>query len=127
TTILTNLVGRSLVSAITHTPASGPFGPVTTPPMSSGSMRTASPLCCPAFIVCDAVSNNAKPTAITLAYTHRFVFMSAPSRALALKRSQNLGVGADRCVGPGGGHAGPPLQSWRYDLLCHDLWNRDPV
>src|SRR5213076_1576533 len=26
----TNLVGRSWVSAITHTPASGPFGPVTT-------------------------------------------------------------------------------------------------
>src|SRR5262245_4534475 len=29
-----NLVGRSLVSAITHTPASGPFDPVTTPPMA---------------------------------------------------------------------------------------------
>src|SRR5262245_24747592 len=29
-----NLVPRSLVSAITQTPASGPFGPLTTPPMS---------------------------------------------------------------------------------------------
>ena len=36
-----NLVGRSAVSAMTQTPASGPFGPVTTPPMSSASMATA--------------------------------------------------------------------------------------
>src|ERR1700675_4160414 len=31
----TYLVGKSLVSAITQTPASGPFAPVTTPPISS--------------------------------------------------------------------------------------------
>src|SRR5438874_9823548 len=37
----TNLVGRSVVSAMTQTPASGPCGPVTTPPMSLGSTRTA--------------------------------------------------------------------------------------
>jgi hypothetical protein len=30
-----------MVSAITHTPASGPFEPVTTPPMSSGSIGHA--------------------------------------------------------------------------------------
>jgi hypothetical protein len=36
----TNFVGRSAVSAMTQTPASGPFGPVTTPPMSSASMGT---------------------------------------------------------------------------------------
>jgi hypothetical protein len=30
-----------VVSAITQTPASGPFAPVTTPPMSSLSMATA--------------------------------------------------------------------------------------
>src|SRR4051794_4885441 len=35
-----NLVGRSAVSAITQTPASGPLGLVTTPPMSSGSIWT---------------------------------------------------------------------------------------
>src|SRR6266478_1459391 len=40
TSILTNLVGRSVVSAITQTPASGPFVLVTTPPISSLSMRT---------------------------------------------------------------------------------------
>ena len=35
-----------MVSAITHTPASGPFGPVTTPPISSLSMGTAAPAAC---------------------------------------------------------------------------------
>ena len=38
-----NLVGSSVVSAITHTPASGPFALVTVPPMSSGSMATGPP------------------------------------------------------------------------------------
>src|SRR5690606_7213355 len=36
----TKRVGRSSVSAMTHTPASGPFGPVTTPAMSSAWGRT---------------------------------------------------------------------------------------
>src|SRR2546430_15985187 len=36
----TNFVGRSWVSAITHTPASGPFGPVTAPAMSAAPMGT---------------------------------------------------------------------------------------
>src|SRR5262245_30393346 len=44
TTILAYLVGSSVVSAITQTPASGPFAPVTTPPMSSLSISTAA--CC---------------------------------------------------------------------------------
>src|SRR5688572_18413632 len=38
-------VGRSVVSATTHTPASGPFGPVTTPPMSSPSTDTGRGAC----------------------------------------------------------------------------------
>jgi hypothetical protein len=37
TTIFRSLVGVSVVSAITHTPASGPRALVTTPAMSSGS------------------------------------------------------------------------------------------
>src|SRR5687768_14341252 len=41
TTILANFVGRSEVSAITHTPASGPLAPVTTPAMSSPSIVVA--------------------------------------------------------------------------------------
>src|SRR6185369_3582700 len=40
TTILANLVGRSVVSAITQTPASGPFGPLTTPPRSPSPTLT---------------------------------------------------------------------------------------
>ena len=43
TTILAYLVGRSVVSAITQTPASGAFGPATTPP------RSAAPTVTPAF------------------------------------------------------------------------------
>ena len=43
TTVRENFVGRPVVSAITQTPASGPFGPVTTPPMSSPSMATSPP------------------------------------------------------------------------------------
>src|SRR5688500_18658640 len=38
----TNLVGRSDVSAMTHTPASGPAAPVTTPAMSSVSIGIVS-------------------------------------------------------------------------------------
>jgi hypothetical protein len=39
------LVGSSTLSAITHTPASGPFGPVTTPPISSLSIAGAAVVC----------------------------------------------------------------------------------
>jgi hypothetical protein len=38
----TNLVGRSAVSAMTQTPASGPDAPVTTPAMSSASIGMTS-------------------------------------------------------------------------------------
>src|SRR6185503_15008975 len=43
TTLLISLVGVECVSAITHTPASGPCAPVTTPPMSSLSIAGAAP------------------------------------------------------------------------------------
>ena len=43
-TILANLVGSSVVSAITQTPASGPLGPVTVPPISSLSIATPGPV-----------------------------------------------------------------------------------
>src|SRR5258707_173643 len=46
TTILANLVGRSVVSAITQTPASGPVLPVTTPPRSVAPTVTAALLGC---------------------------------------------------------------------------------
>src|SRR6267154_1731297 len=54
--------GRSRVSAITQTPASGPFGPVTTPPMSSLSMVTA---CC----ACNETGATQPTTAIPIAAT----------------------------------------------------------
>jgi hypothetical protein len=38
TTLRMNRVDRSRVSAITHTSASGPFAPRTTPPISSSSL-----------------------------------------------------------------------------------------
>src|SRR5438270_11740272 len=53
-----NLVGRSLVSAITHTPASAPFLPVTTPARSEAPGLTAAPFgCAPA-------GAGAKPAAV---------------------------------------------------------------
>src|SRR5690242_17655600 len=58
--------GRSRVSAITQTPASGPFELVTTPPMSSLSMATAAPACCWA---CGPVMNHER--AITAQVTVR--------------------------------------------------------
>src|SRR6185503_16807464 len=45
TTTLANLVGSSVVSAITHTPASGPLGPVTTPPRSPPPAPPSEPIC----------------------------------------------------------------------------------
>ena len=50
-----------MVSAITQTPASGPFGPVTTPPMSSSSMATA--ICRAPSPGCNANPQTAKPPA----------------------------------------------------------------
>src|SRR5215470_15619704 len=54
TTILAKRVGRSIVSAMTHTPSSGPFGPETTPPISSGSRATAVAADCPALVTIGA-------------------------------------------------------------------------
>src|SRR6476659_3863088 len=50
-----NLVGRSVVSAITHTPASGPLDPVTVPPMSLSVIFWAS-----AGALTNAAASNAK-------------------------------------------------------------------
>src|SRR5687767_1134985 len=67
TTILANFVGRSVVSAITHTPASGPFVLVTTPPMSSGSRATVAAGRCRALTQVNevarttAAANDARP------------------------------------------------------------------
>jgi hypothetical protein len=60
TTILTNLVGRSVVSAITQTPASGPDALVTTPPRSSASIGIAVGV---AWLALSLASDNASSTA----------------------------------------------------------------
>src|SRR6185369_6774327 len=64
-----NRVGSSVVSAITQTPASGPAGPVTTPPMSSPSMRGA-PL--PACWAPSVTTEPAQARAIAIATTTRY-------------------------------------------------------
>src|SRR5215471_17272279 len=53
-TILAKRVGRSIVSAMTQTPASGPFALETMPPMSSGSIATAAAEVCPALVGIEA-------------------------------------------------------------------------
>src|SRR5437764_759535 len=77
TTIFTNFVGRSAVSAITQTPASGPAVLVTTPARSSASILMASPACRPAFIgACCAARISAKPAAIAPVCSTRLMVMS---------------------------------------------------
>src|SRR5687768_4818178 len=71
----TNFVGRSVVSAITQTPASGPLGPVTTPPMSSASMRTAAAVFWALMLPAEAARNAPKATATMPRYRTRFVLM----------------------------------------------------
>src|SRR5713226_982630 len=54
TTIFAKRVGWSIVSAMTQTPASGPFELETTPPISSGSIATAAAADCPALVTIGA-------------------------------------------------------------------------
>src|SRR5215470_6610792 len=72
-----NLVGRSVVSAITQTPASGPFDPLTTPPMSSASIAT-----CGAALLCWAAAGAAVPV--------RYSAKAAAAKALAATPDCNL-------------------------------------
>src|SRR5262245_23779563 len=77
-----NLAGKSVVSAMTHTPASGPFALATTPPMSSLSIATvAPPLCCAWTPVDEAHETNATATITdnktTLRLTRNFICSSA--------------------------------------------------
>ncbi len=63
-----------MVSAITQTPASGPFAPVTTPPMSSLSMATAVWALNRAGA---AASKEARPIAATVKYSLALSLMDA--------------------------------------------------
>src|SRR5262245_65869674 len=66
-------MGSSLVSATTQTPASGPFGPLTTPPRSlSPTVTPAGAVCCAASRAGETVSNRAAPITATLKYRLAF-------------------------------------------------------
>src|SRR5215813_13449821 len=83
TTILAYLVGSSVVSAMTQIPASGPLGPVTTPPMSSLSISTAA--CCAPAGAGTATAIAAMPMAATVQYRAcRKVIDVLPDAALRL-------------------------------------------
>src|SRR5579871_1226950 len=69
TTDLAYLVGRSVVSAITQTPASGPLGPVTWPPMESG--LTDSAFCCALAGPLHAIANAAIAAPVRHAFEWR--------------------------------------------------------
>src|SRR5262252_9771994 len=73
-------VGRSVVSAITHTPASGPFGPVTTPPMSVAPTLTAAGVW--AFAGACAPRANVRATAATPQYRLSLIVMSTSTLGL---------------------------------------------
>src|SRR6266853_4491449 len=72
TTSLANFVGRSFVSAITQTPASGPLGPVTVPLMS------LVPLPGPPWVLRHAFRSAARAVAAMPRYKVFFVFMNPP-------------------------------------------------
>src|SRR5207253_9414316 len=91
TTILVNLVGSSVVSAITQTPASGPLAPVTTPPISSASMRTAPPLfCCAVSPTGHGAKRRATPSTTKLNDNRFFGFIFPSLAYFALSASHIL-------------------------------------
>src|SRR5262249_2775250 len=70
-------VGSSVVSAITQTPASGPFGLVTTPPRSLSPIAGAgSAFCCALSCVGMAARSAATPAVIIVRNDRFFVLMS---------------------------------------------------
>src|SRR5688500_8779687 len=75
TTILANFVGRSEVSAITHTPASGPLAPVTPPDMSSRSIVVVPPEARPAL---QAAQTSAETATVATAKSAFVVFICQP-------------------------------------------------
>src|SRR5262249_42474577 len=78
TTILANLVGRSVVPATPQPPASGRFGPLTPPPRSlSPTVTPAGAVCCAASRAGETVSNRAAPITATLKYRLAFGLIDA--------------------------------------------------
>src|SRR5262252_7495679 len=105
-------VGVLRVSAITHTPASGPFAPVTTPPMSSLSMATFPPAW-PMIRWPDTARNTATLHARSTA-TDRFFVLMSPS---LLRRTWSLkGRGSYTPEGRNGRRGEYHLPDRRADL-----------
>src|SRR6476660_79960 len=97
----TNLVGRAEVSAITHTPASGPDGPLTTPAMSSLSIGIAGPWP-PDWVGTDASTPRARTPA-----QRRAIVLIAPPRKKAEEyggHCRAAGVTVQVPARPGGKH-----------------------
>src|SRR5262249_49526905 len=95
-TILTNLVGRSVVSAITQTPASGPFRLVTMPPRSlSPTLTPAGAVCCALRSVDEDSSSAPSETAASVRSKPALRFIVRSSNALGRSRHQ-FSAPADR-------------------------------
>src|SRR5207247_1932193 len=77
-----NFVPSSVVSAMTQTPASGPFVLVTTPPMSSASICTAAggACCVDGRVTGQAANTAARPTTAAPEYTNLFVTIAGSPR-----------------------------------------------
>src|SRR6266511_2106419 len=88
-------VGRSRVSAITQTPASGPFALLTTPPRSlSPTLTPAGGVCCSLTGAGGAPKNAASAIAATPKYRPVLIVMTAPPvssrRALCAEPARTL-------------------------------------
>src|SRR6187455_997024 len=104
----TNRTGKSRVSAITHTPASGPFGPVTTPPMSSASIATSAAGCW----AYERVKKESELRAATKATAAARV----STRLLVMGRSSDVAEGADATTARFGAAGSSPVHRFQAML-----------
>src|SRR3954462_939118 len=89
-----NLGGRSVGSAITQTPASAPFAPLTTPPMSFSPILT-DVACCGC---CAPATPAAASATAAKMETNRMATSSSGKRGRSLRRSAALEVGLSLLV-----------------------------
>src|SRR5438128_4998331 len=129
TTIFRNLVGRVVASAMTQTPASGPFALVTTPPISSGSIAAAPESRCRARDEGPAHTATPLSRTTTIARDTRVVMirscMTADDKAGATDRGQRKWPMARICSVPrsevgsfAAGRCSRPLSAARAHVRC---------
>src|SRR3954469_7784470 len=111
-----NLVGRSVVSAMTQTPASGPLAPLTTPPISFSPTLTDAARCC-----CCALAAPAKASATAAKMGRNRMATSSSGKRLAAvyRRSATLEVGLSLFVE--GADALAPIFSVHQAVVRLDL------